>query len=124
MSARNVTQKLKIKLMKIGTKYRDLCGLTCTLIAVRIDDETGRDDAWLQYECGSVKQTTVSAISRFFTKLEDAKLERILACAKTLGERLRARIASDDLKSWPGDRAALLELDLIESEIYREEVVR
>ena len=111
--------------MKVGTKYRDLCGHTCTLVAVRIDEEIGRDDAWLQYDwSGAVKQTTTSAIQRFFTKFEDAKLERILACAKTLGERLRARIASDDLKSWPGDRAALLELDLIESEIYREEVVR
>lgn len=111
--------------MKVGTKYRDLCGNICALVAVQINDETGRDSAWVQYEeGGSVKQTTVSAIQRFFTKVEDAKLERVLACAKTLGERLRARIASDDLKSWPGDRAALLELDLIESEVYREEVAR
>ena len=115
--------KTKMKPMKTGTKYKDLCGNGCTLIAVQMNEETGRDDAWVQYECGSVKQTTVSAINRFFAKVEDSKPNRILACAKALGARLRARIASDDLTSWPGDRAALLELDLIEAEIYRREML-
>jgi hypothetical protein len=115
--------KTKMKPMKTGTKYKDLCGNGCTLIAVQMSDETGRDDAWVQYEWGFVKKTTISSINRFFTKVENSKSDRVLACAKALGARLRARIASDDIKSWPGDRAALLELDLIEAEIYRMEML-
>ena len=110
--------------MKIGVKYKDLCGNTCTLVAVQINKETGRDNAWVQYECGSVKQTTISAINRYFTKVEDSKLDRVLACARALGARLRGRIVPDDRQLWPKDREALLELDLIEAEIYREEGLR
>jgi hypothetical protein len=107
--------------MKVGNKYKDLVGKNCVLVAVRKCEETGREDAWLQYE-GSVKQTTLSAIEKYFVLVEQSKLQRTLDCARALGARLRARLGADDTKAWPGDRAALLELDLIEAEIYREEV--
>jgi len=107
--------------MKVGNKYKDLVGKLCTLVAVRKCEETGRDDAWVQYEdSGAVKQTTISAMERYFVCVQDSKLQRTLDCAKALGARLRARLGADDMKAWPGDRAALLELDLIEAEIYRE----
>jgi hypothetical protein len=109
----------------IGNKYKDLVGNVCTLIAVRRCEETGREDAWVQYEeNGSVKQTTVSAIKRYFISMEHSKLQRTLDCARALGARLRARLGADDTKAVPGDRAALLDLDLIEAEIYREEVAK
>jgi hypothetical protein len=109
----------------IGNKYKDLVGKVCTLIAVRRCEETGREDAWVQYEeDGSVKQTTVSAMKRYFVCVQDSKLQRTLNCAKVLRLRLYARLGPDDIETWAGDLAALLELELLEAEICREEVAK
>lgn len=51
------------------------------------------------------------------------RVARVTEISIELANRLRIRIP-DDTKAWPGDRAILLEHDLLMAEIYKKDVLK
>ena len=99
--------------MKIGSKWKDLVGAEFELIA------THGSRSWAKYQSGFVTQIDIANC----VMIEESTQNRLYEAARALRDRLRVRIA-DDTTARAGERAALLEFDVIEAEIYKEEVLR
>lgn len=98
--------------MKIGSKWKDLVGSEFELIA------THGSRSWAKYPSGFVTQIDITNC----VMIAESHQTRLYEAARALRDRLRVRIA-DDTTARAGERAALLEFDVIESEIYRREML-
>ena len=72
----------------------------------------------LQIENDAITKLNIERTSRILWL--EGMLASTMQTAIDIGQRLRLRM-TDDTQAWPGDRSVLLELDRLQSQVYRKE---